>query len=132
LTLDQRSALAAVGPVQVEVRGLFSGNVNVGRLYLRVYPECRDGRNVFHRIQGIFGRPETDLYVMGLYNLADDLSPIETDALADLIDRWWERPILRDEVTHLSMIWSTDSLVLDGGVSEQLPLIGAGAPSRRS
>lgn len=40
-----RAALAAIGPITVELRGLFSGNVNHGRLYLRLYPEKRGGEN---------------------------------------------------------------------------------------
>ena len=40
VVLDQaaRRALAGIGPIGVELRGLFSGTVNHGRLYLRVYP----------------------------------------------------------------------------------------------
>ena len=69
----QRSDLARIGPVSVELRGLFSGNVNVGRLYFRVYPERRGGENVLQKIQRTLGRRETDLYVVGIYNLVDDL-----------------------------------------------------------
>jgi hypothetical protein len=123
LSVAQRTALAAIGPVQAEIRGLFSGNINVGRLYLRVYPEARDGENVFRQVQRILGRPETDLYVVGIYNLVDDLTPSETLALAALIDHWWQRPLLRLEATHLWMLWGEDDLVLSGGVSEQVSLV---------
>ena len=48
VVLDEaaRQALAGIGPIGVELRGLFSGTVNHGRLYLRVYPEKRDGENL--------------------------------------------------------------------------------------
>ncbi len=92
---SDRRALAGLGPVGVEVRGLFSGDINVGRLYLRAYPERRAGANVFRQIQRALGRDETDLYVVGLYNLTDHLDREEASALSDLIDRWWDRPILR-------------------------------------
>ncbi len=77
LDAAQRDALRRLGPVTVELRGLFSGNVNRGRLYLRAYPEKRDGLNMFHRIQQVLGRRTTNLYVVGIYNLTDDLDASE-------------------------------------------------------
>ena len=124
ITDQQRRQLAEIAPIKVEMRGLFSGNVNVGRLYLRAYPERREGANPFHRIQRILGRPETGLYLVGLYNLTDHLTATEAGALAALIDRWWDRPILRFEVPSLWLLWALDDLVLEGGVEEVLPLAG--------
>lgn len=71
----------SLGPIDVELRGLFSGTINTGRLHLRVYPERRDGENLFRRMQRILGRRETDLYLVGLYNLTDHLEMAETVAL---------------------------------------------------
>jgi hypothetical protein len=125
LTPAQRTALAGFGPVTVELRGLFSGNVNVGRLYLRVYPECRDGVDRLAEIQRIMGRPPSGLYVVGLHALTDDLDPPEAASLAALIERWWDRPILRLTLDALWLLWATDDQVLDGGVLERLPLTAA-------
>ncbi len=122
----QRRDLAALGPIAVELRGLFSGSVNVGRLYLRVYPERRKGANMLRHVQRILGRRETDLYVVGLYNLADDLNAAEAAALAAMLERWWHRPILRLELSHLWLLWARDDLVLDGGVVESVPLVRSG------
>jgi hypothetical protein len=118
----ERQALAGIGGLTGELRGLFSGNVNVGRLYLRVYPEKRGGLNVFHRIQDILGVRRTDLYVVGLYNLMDDLDAAEAAALADLRDSWWDRPLLRLRVDALWLLRAFDDLVLDGGVLETIAL----------
>jgi hypothetical protein len=101
---------------------LFSGNVNRGRLYLRAYPESRRGENVFRQIQRSLGCRETDLYVVGLYNMTDDLDADETAALAALIDRWWDRTILQFEVDHLWLMGSCDDLVLDSTIAETVPL----------
>jgi hypothetical protein len=120
---DARRKLAALGPLTVELRGIFSGNVNCGRLYLRVYPERRSGTNVFHLIQHALRRPTTDLYVVGIWNLIDDLDPHEARALSELIERWWNRPILSLEVDHLCLLGSSDDLALDSSVEEVLPLI---------
>jgi len=115
--------LQRLGPVSVELRGLFSGNVNLGRLYLRAYPERRHGANMFHRIQELLGRPQTDLYVVGLHNLVDDLDAAEAPALAALIERWWERPILRFAADVLWLLGANDDLVLDSAIAGTVRLI---------
>ena len=114
----QRRALADIGAFHVEVRGLFSGNVNVGRLYLRLYPSKHDGRNVVQDIQRALGRPVTDLYVVGVWNLTDDLEASEAAVLKDIIERWWERPVLNFEADHLWLLAASDDLVLESEVTE--------------
>lgn len=123
LDATQRDALRRLGPVAVELRGLFSGNVNRGRLYLRVYPEKRDGTNVFHRIQQALGRRRTDLYVVGIYNLTDDLDAVECSALAELLARWWDRTIVRFHAEALWLLGASDDLVLGPETVEKVPVI---------
>jgi hypothetical protein len=122
ITAEQRRALAAVGPVAVQLRGLFSGAINRGRLYLRAYPELRDGQNLFHAIQTALGRPTTELYLVGLYNLIDDLDMAETAALAALIERHWATLLLSYEANALWLLGSCDDLVLDAAVEAVVPL----------
>ena len=117
-----RAALCRLGPVHIELRGLFSGSMNLGRLYLRVHPERRDGVNMIQQLQRSCGARETDLYLVGTFNLVDDLDPRETDALMRLIDRWWDRPLLRLELDHLWLLGATDDLVLDDPVIEPIAL----------
>lgn len=119
---DEKAALRQFGPLRVEVRGLFSGNINVGRLYLRVYPECRNGTNLLRRIQRSLGRTETDLYLVGLFNFVDHLEAGEAEVLRDLIQRWWDRPILSFDVNYLWLLGSSDDLVLDSFVEEVIAL----------
>jgi len=119
---SRRSALAELGPIRAEIRGLFSGNVNRGRLYLRVYPAQRDGTNLFHAVQRALGRPTTDLYVVGLWNLMDDLDAGEAAILAAMIERWWSRPLLQVEADELWLLGARDDLVLDGEISARLGL----------
>lgn len=119
-----REALFRTGPFRVELRGLFSGNVNRGRLYLRAYPEMRGGANPFQSIQSAFGRQPGDLYLVGLYNLTDDLDVAETEALAALIERWWDVSVLRFGATALWVLGACDDLVLDAELAEVLPLHG--------
>jgi hypothetical protein len=129
ITAEQRRALAALGPVAVQLRGLFSGAINRGRLYLRAYPEVRDGRNLFHAIQSAMGRPATDLYLVGLYNLIDDLDVAETAALAALVERHWRTELLTFQAGSLCLLGSCDDLVLDAAVDAVLPLhAGAAQP----
>ncbi|MGF9756979.1 hypothetical protein AAII07_17390 [Microvirga sp. 0TCS3.31] len=119
----QRQELTGIGPIHVELRGLFSGSVNRGRLYLRAYPESRHGENVFRHIQRALGSRETDLYVVGVYNLTDDLDAGEAAALASLIDRWWDRTILQVTVDQLWLMGACDDLVLDSTIAESVSLV---------
>jgi hypothetical protein len=119
----QRQELAGLGPINVTLRGLFSGSVNRGRLYLRAYPESRAGDNVFRHIQRSLGCRETDLYVVGLYNMTDDLDADEAAALASLINGWWDRTILQLTVDHLWLMGACDDLVLDSMIAESVSLV---------
>lgn len=122
ITTEAREALRKIEPFTVELRGLFSGNVNRGRLYLPVYPEKRAGRNMLQEVQAAFGRAPGNLWLVGLYNLTDDLDADETAALADIIARWWNRPLLSLTVTELQVMGASDDLVLDAHVETVLPL----------
>ena len=122
VTDAQRRELRHLGPVWLELRSLFSGNRNLGRLYFSVYPEFRKGENVVQKIQRIIGRPETDLYVVGMFNLIDNLGAEEAADLSGTIKRWWGRPILRFQADHLWLLCATDDLALDSRVVETLSL----------
>lgn len=122
LTLSERAALKALGPLTVSIRGLFSGTFNLGRLYLRAYPEKRGGHNVFHRIQDIVGGRRTDVYLVGVYNLIDGLNAAEAATLAALLERWWHCPLLTFQADALWLLRSFDDLVLDGTIEESIPL----------
>jgi hypothetical protein len=122
MTTETREALHRIKPFTVELRGLFSGNVNRGRLYVPVYPEKRDSLNTLQEVQAAFGRAPGDLWLIGLYNLTDDLDAAETAALADIVSRWWGKPLLRVTVSELQVMGASDDLVLDAHVETVLPL----------
>ena len=117
-----RDVLRSLGPISAELRGLFSGNVNRGRLYLRVYPQQRDGENLFHALQRALGRNLSNLYVAGIWNLTDDLDAYEASALAAMVDRWWSRCLCRLDIDELWVLGARDDLVLDSEISERLSL----------
>ena len=78
---------------------------------------------MFYAVQRALGRPTTDLYVVGVWNLMDDLDASEAEALATLVERWWSRVLLRVEAAELWLLGARDDLVLDAQVSARLPLI---------
>ena len=108
--------LSAIGPVEISIRGLFSGNLNIGRLYLKVYPELRNSKNMCHEIQMIFGSPLTDLYVVGLLNFVEELYVGETRVLKKILDMWWDIEFVQLRLENLWLLKSRDDLVLDGGI----------------
>jgi hypothetical protein len=123
LSPDALKALALLGPLRVRLRGLFSGNVNKGRLYLKAYPEKREGQNAFQLIQRSLGRPTTDLYVIGLYNFTDHLSPEEAAELAQIVERWWQNDLVDITVHDLWLMSSRDDLVLDSRIEKHISLL---------
>ena len=114
--------LRALDPFKVELRGLFSGNVNHGRLYLKVHPERRAGVDMLQHVQCACGAEISDLWVVGVHNLVDDLDAAESAALAALIARWWDRVILPLDVHELWMLGAVDDLVLEAPTIERLSL----------
>ncbi len=114
--------LSAIGPVAISVRGLFSGNLNIGRLYLKVYPELRGGKNMCHEIQRIVGSPLTDLYVVGLLNFVEELDASETRELQQLLDKWWDLEFMQLQLEYLWLLKARDDLLLDGGIEQLIPL----------
>ena len=119
---ETRAALSRVGRPSIELRGLFSGAVNHGRLYLKTYPERSGEDNALARIQKLLKARVTDVYLVGLFNLVDDLDVVETAALASLIERWWDLPILHFEADCLWLLSSRDDLTLDAEIVETIPL----------
>lgn len=123
--IEQRvyQQLRAIGPVSIRVRGLFSGNVNIGRLYLKVYPELRDGTNMCHEIQTIFNSPATDLYVVGLFNFVEELNSSEAQELSDILVLWRDVDIILSRFENLWLLKSRDDLVLDGGIEQLISMV---------
>lgn len=115
--------LRDIGPVSVRIRGLFSGNVNIGRLYLKVYPELRDGENLCHVIQKLFGASVTDLYVVGLFNFVEELDSEEARELREMLDAWQDIDMITIRLKSLWLLQSRDDLVLDGAVAQVIPMV---------
>ncbi len=117
-----RERLREIGPFQVRIGGLFSGNINLGRLYLALYPEARDGANQFHRVQEALGRTRTGLYLAGVHNLTDHLDPAEAAWLGAFLDRVGGETIRTIEVRSLALLLARDDLALDSEIVEEVPL----------
>ena len=120
---EKYQSLRNTGPISVKVSGLFSGNKNIGRLYLKVYPERRAGENICHVIQRIFESPLTDLYVVGLFNFIDELNVEEANELEMLLSRWRDVEFMQLRLDELWLLKSRDDLVLNGSIDNTIPLV---------
>ena len=78
---------------------------------------------MFHRIQQVLGRRTTNLYVVGIYNLTDDLDASEGSILCTLLARWWDRSIVTFQAEALWLLGASDDLVLGPETVERVPLI---------
>jgi hypothetical protein len=118
-------ALARLGPLSFRLGGPFVGNRNLGRIYFPVYPQAIDGDDSFGLIQDAAGSARTRFYVVGYYNLIDELGPAETADLAQILERWGPATILATELSSLVVHATNDDLALSGR-----PVITIGAQSR--
>lgn len=117
-----REAIAAIPAFEVRWQGLFSGSLNRGRLYIKVYPETRNGLNCIQQVQSAIGRKPTALYVAGLYNLTDHLDAHEAAWLAGFLADHRDTPVATQRVEHLWIQGVRDDLALDSEVAEILLL----------
>jgi hypothetical protein len=120
ISREWRMAFRSQPPFRVALCGVFSGNINLGRLYLKLYPEKRNGGNAIHALQLALGRPLTSLYVVGLYNLNDDLDAQQTAWLAAFIAQHQRQDWLEYKVSHVQVLGARDDLALDSELAEEI------------
>jgi len=114
--------LAKLGSVRFRLLGPFLGFKNTGRIYFPAYPESVGGQDAFGLIQDALGVPRTRFYVLGYYNLLDELDLDQTSALQRIVDAWSHIKIC-DVQSNTCLIQATnDDLVLSGR-----PVIGIDA-----
>lgn len=118
------AALAPLGDIALRIGGPFLGRINTGRVYLPVYPEQRDGGDVFARIQHACGVRQTRFYVIGYYHLAEALTADETADLAGLADRWRRRTLAELPVPSLAIQATNDDLALSARIVATIPAGG--------
>lgn len=117
-----RVALEGIPAIPYELRGLFSGNRNLGRLYLAVYPAMRAGEPAFAAVQRALGCQPNAMILMGQFNLVDHLDAGEAVALASLLDVFRETLFLTATAEEVRVLRSADDLVLDAAYTDRLRL----------
>src|SRR5262249_4516898 len=111
-----RVCLARGHRLRFRVGGPFSGVRNLGRLYFMCFPEepCdTEGPDAFELLQDAAGVQRTPFYLLGYYNLLDELTPSEAADLNAFLERWWDVTIAELEVSRLLLIATHDDLALD-------------------
>jgi hypothetical protein len=106
--------LARRGAPRFKLRGPFLGSKNTGRSYFPAYPQDVGGDDAFGLIQDALGVARTRFYVLGYYNLVDELDPGETSALQHIVDAWSKAEILHVQSDDCVIQATNDDLVLSG------------------
>jgi hypothetical protein len=104
--------LDRVGSISVCLKGPFAGTRNTGRIYFPVYPQIIDGEDAFALVQRKIGVASTKLYLVGYYHMIDELDPLETRELAELLDRWRYRVVAEMTIPFLELHATNDDLAL--------------------
>src|SRR6185436_2252974 len=90
--------LDQIGPISVCLKGPFQGTRNTGRIYFPVYPQKVRGEDPFALVQKSVGLSPTKLYLVGYYHMRNELDPLETSELAELLDQWRDRIVVRTTI----------------------------------
>jgi hypothetical protein len=104
--------LDEIGSISVCLKGPFQGNRNTGRIYFPVYPQNIRGEDPFALVQKSIGIAPTKLYLVGYYHMSQELDPLETRELAELIDQWRDRIVVKATVPFLELHATNDDLAL--------------------
>ena len=107
-----RNLLNQTGAISVCLKGPFLGTRNTGRIYFPVYPQMIDGEDPFALVQNSIGVPATKLYLIGYYHMCDELDPLETRELAELLEQWRDRIVVKTTVPFLELHATNDDLAL--------------------
>jgi hypothetical protein len=120
--------LARVGALRFKLLGPFLGSKNTGRIYFPAYPENLGGQDVFGLVQDALGVRRTRLYVLGYYNLAEELDPEEACALQRIVEDWSQVEMLRVQSDVCFIQATNDDLVLSGRAVIAVDASGAVRP----
>ena len=104
--------LDQIGSISVCLKGPFLGTRNTGRIYFPVYPQKIGGEDAFTLVQKSIGMAPTKLYLVGYYHMRQELDPLETRELAELIDQWRDRIVVTTTIPFLEVHATNDDLAL--------------------
>ena len=98
------------------VGGPFAGTINTGRIYFKIYPEKREGRNLFHTLQGRVDGQTTHLWLAGYYHFQDEPDALQTAHLASVIEKYADETLFTATARELWLLASNDDLGISGEV----------------
>jgi hypothetical protein len=112
--------LDEIGSISVCLKGPFQGTRNTGRIYFPVYPQNIRGEDPFALVQKSIGIAPTKLYLIGYYHMRNELDPLETRELAELIDQWRDRIVVTTNIPFLELYATNDDLALSARVHAKI------------
>jgi hypothetical protein len=122
-----RDVLDQIGTISICLKGPFLGTRNTGRIYFPVYPQKVGGEDPFALVQERIGISPTNLYLVGYYHMREELDPMETSELAELIDRWRDRMVVETTIPFLEIYAVNDDLALSARVHARISARGRSA-----
>jgi len=115
-----QALLDQIGPISVCLKGPFLGTRNTGPIYFPVYPQKVRGEDPFALMQKSIGMSPTKLYLVGYYHMWNELDPLETRELAELLDQWRDRIVVTITIPFLELYATNDDLALSARVHSKI------------
>lgn len=109
------------GPLSFRLGGPFCGTRNRGRIYFKVYPERLDDADAFGLLQELVQVPRKALYLLGYYNLREELSAAEAAELHAFLERRGSAELAELSAASLLLLGTHDDLALDSRVVARFP-----------
>ena len=119
-----QALLDQIGPISVRLKGPFQGTRNTGRIYFPVYPQNIRGEDPFALLQKSIGVAPTKIYLVGYYHMREELDPMETSELVELLDQWRDRIVVTTTIPFLELYATNDDLALSARVHAKMSVGG--------
>ena len=110
------AATANLLPLSFEMKGLFLGKINTGRMYLPVYPQMVSAENFLSKIQIACGSRCSYFYAVDYYNFVEELDADATMELSALLSKWQNTVVSTQPAKALWIMQTNDDLVLSARV----------------
>lgn len=117
-----RAALERLGPLRFRLGGPYVGTKNVGRIYFPAYPEKLGDSDCFAMMLSALGRRSSDFYLLGYYNLIEELTEGEANHLRHILSVWSDATLVTLAAERLAITATHDDLVLDSRVHSEIAL----------
>ncbi len=119
---ELKVALQQIPTFAFQLKGLFMGSFNTGRVYIQVFPETNGNSVLTDKVCDALGCQHNRLLLCGYLNLTEELTGEEAALLSEICTDMQEVVFDTQTCTSIVVMKSYDDLVLRSGVTHRVAL----------